>query len=472
MVRNEPSTAQFISSCSWLLSSEADPDIASLAAKWNCPVISDDSDFFIFDLKAGYVPLKHFRWQSGTLKAKLYTAETFCAHMEIEEGLLPLFASLLSNDVMKYGGNLKDLYNTLGILNHKDAGEKIETFQEHFLQNNVRSIPEGIEAVVQLCPEDDTIRSELRAVLESSVKSYDVADREAERYFPGEIGTSCSGLDSRNVGPFEREILEKFRRALFPSLCIEAVTVGKVFLNPQIEDFSVSSAHQCSRPLRRFLYGVAGATEVEEFTRDKVKGSEIKKGEEPVLKCKVQSADHELRSIGEPLRLATIPSLDEDKRREVVLSILESNTDAIWRRPREDQLFAASVRYWIKHAEPQVRESHLRALLLCYVTLAKGEHNQDAAGSDQVDEPDAAAQQNFAGPRKPRFDLEAQHNFAQWQCVMQEALNVNFVLQEPLRTPRIWSLYDGLLVQRLLRDPERAAQANEEARKQKGRSRL
>ena len=461
MVLNKPSTAQFISSCSWLLSSEADPDIASLAAKWNCPVISDDSDFFIFDLKAGYIPLKHFRWQSGTLKAKLYTADTFCAHTKIEEDLLPLFASLLGNDMVKYNeDNLKDMYITLGISNHRDAQEKIEAFQELFLRNNVGSIPGGIEAVVQLWPEEDPIRSELRAVLESSVKSYDVADREAERYFTDEIGTSCSGLDSRNGGPFEPEILEKIRHGLFPSLCIKAVTVGKVVFNPQFEDFSVSSVHQCSRPLRCFLYGVAGATEVEEFTRDKVEGTEIKRGEEPVLKYKFQSADHE---HGDSSRLATIPSLDEDKRREVVLSILESNTDAICRRPPEDQLFAASVRYWIKHAEPQVRESHVRALLLCYVTLAKGEHNQDAAGSDQVDEPDAAAQHNFAGPRKPRFDSKAQHNFAQWQCVMHEALNVNFVLQQPLPTPRIWRLYDGLLVQRLLRDPERAAQANEEA---------
>ena len=235
-----------------------------------------------------------------------------------------------------------------------------------------------------------------------------------------------------------------------------------MFLNPQVEDFIVTSAHQCSRPLRCFLYRVAGATEVEEFTRDKVEGTEIKRGEEPVLKYKFQSADHE---HGDPSRLSTIPSLDESERREVVLSTLESSTRPTRDLPQGDQLFLASVRYWIKHAEPQVRESHLRALLLCYVTLAKGEHNQDAAGGDQVDEPDAAAQHNLGSPHKPAFDLEAQHNFAQWQCVMLEALNVNFVLQEPLPTPRIWSLYDGLLLQRLLRDPERAAQANEEARK-------
>ena len=424
-------------------------------------MISNDSDFFIFDLKAGYVPLKYFRWQEGTLKAKLYTADTVCAHMKIEKHLLPLFASLLGNDIVKYNEHLRNLYSKMRISNHRDAKERVEAFRKHAC-----STPEGIEAVVQLLPEDNPIRSELHRVLESSVKSYEVGDREAERYFTDEIGTSYSSLDPRNGGPFEREILEKFRRGLFPSFCIEAVTVGRVFLKPQIEDFSVASAHHCSRPLRCFLYGVAGATEVEEFTRDKVEGTEVKRGEELVLKCKVQSADHKLQSRpGEPLRFSTIPSLDEGERREVVLSILESNTRQTRDLIPEDQLFTASVRYWIKHAEPRVHESHLRALLLCYVTLAKDEHNQDAAGSDQVDEPDAAAQQNFAGPRKPRFDLEAQHNFAQWHCVMQDALNVNFVLQEPLPTPRIWSLYDGLLVQRLLRDPERAAQANEVARK-------
>ena len=106
--------------------------------------------------------------------------------------------------------------------------------------------------------------------------------------------------------------------------------------------------------------------------------------------------------------------------------------------------------------QTRIHKSHLRALLLCYVTLAKGGPNQDVTTRLEEDE----------------FDLAAQHNFAQWQCVMHEALNVNFVLQEPLPTPRIWSLYDGLLVQRLLRGPGRAAQANEVAGELEGCSRL
>ena len=433
-------------------------------------MISKDAVFVIFDLKAGYLPLRDFQWRSETLAAKLLKAENFCAHMEIEKDLLPLFASLLSNHIVKYDEHLRTLYSKMRIRYHWDAKKKLEAFRDHFRRQNVRSTREGIEAIVHLWPEENAIPSELRRALESSAKSYDVGDREAERYFTDEIETPHSSLDSRNGGPFKPEILEKFRRGSFPSLSIAAVTVGRVFLRPQFENVHIASAHQCSDKLRHFLYGVQGEREVEEFTRDKVKGTKVNRGEEPVLKCKVQSADHELRSIGEPLRLATIPSLDEDKRREVVLSILESNTDAICRRPPEDQLFAASVRYWIEHAEPQVHKSHLRALLLCYLTLAKGEHNQDAAGGDQVDEPGAAAQHNPGSPHKP--NRAAQHNFAQWQCVMQEALNVNFVLQEPLPTPRIWRLYDGLLVQRLLRDPERAAQANEVAGELEGCSRL
>ena len=33
---------------------EADWEIACLAHQWNCPVLTNDSDFFIFDLPGGY----------------------------------------------------------------------------------------------------------------------------------------------------------------------------------------------------------------------------------------------------------------------------------------------------------------------------------------------------------------------------------------------------------------------------------
>ena len=54
------------------LNSEADSEIAPLAAAWNCAVLGNDSDFFIFDIEGGYIPLSFFGWKSSPLKAKIY----------------------------------------------------------------------------------------------------------------------------------------------------------------------------------------------------------------------------------------------------------------------------------------------------------------------------------------------------------------------------------------------------------------
>ncbi len=40
---------------------EADSQIAALANKWDCPVVSIDSDFYILDIKKGLITLENFR---------------------------------------------------------------------------------------------------------------------------------------------------------------------------------------------------------------------------------------------------------------------------------------------------------------------------------------------------------------------------------------------------------------------------
>ncbi|XP_038247904.1 protein asteroid homolog 1 isoform X4 [Dermochelys coriacea] len=88
--------------------SEADRDIMSLANHWNCPVLTLDSDFCIFDLKAGYCPLNYFQWRNlctceGTLDcyipARCFSLERLCSHFShMNKALLPLFAVMNGND--------------------------------------------------------------------------------------------------------------------------------------------------------------------------------------------------------------------------------------------------------------------------------------------------------------------------------------------------------------------------------------
>ncbi|XP_043730463.1 protein asteroid homolog 1 isoform X6 [Cervus elaphus] len=88
--------------------SEADRDIMTLANHWNCPVLSSDSDFCIFDLKSGFCPLNGFQWRNmNTIKgtrdcyipAKCFFLDALCCHFgNMNKTLLPLFAVLCGND--------------------------------------------------------------------------------------------------------------------------------------------------------------------------------------------------------------------------------------------------------------------------------------------------------------------------------------------------------------------------------------
>lgn len=87
---------------------EADREIAALADKWQCPVLSNDSDFYIFNLSAGLLPISYFQWQDvngngskSYIPCKRYYTSSFCIYFEIQCQLLPTFAALAGNDYVK-----------------------------------------------------------------------------------------------------------------------------------------------------------------------------------------------------------------------------------------------------------------------------------------------------------------------------------------------------------------------------------
>lgn len=87
---------------------EADQEIASLAREWQCPVLSKDSDFYIFDLPAGMLPADHFQWKEvvqrgpqSYIPCKSYNISSFCTLFNVQRQLLPTFAALAGNDYVK-----------------------------------------------------------------------------------------------------------------------------------------------------------------------------------------------------------------------------------------------------------------------------------------------------------------------------------------------------------------------------------
>jgi hypothetical protein len=95
---------------------EADYQLACLANRLKCPVVSCDSDFYIFDLDYGYICIEDidfnvysFENQSDQfyLPAKIYKIDQFLTHLNrshqlnLRKNLLPVFAVMCGNDYIE-----------------------------------------------------------------------------------------------------------------------------------------------------------------------------------------------------------------------------------------------------------------------------------------------------------------------------------------------------------------------------------
>ncbi|XP_022805165.1 protein asteroid homolog 1-like [Stylophora pistillata] len=393
---------------------EADPDIASLAREWKCPVLSNDSDFFIFDLKVGFIPLSSL--DVDHLTAKIFKRIDLARHFEIREELLPLFASLVGNDYVSWEV-LKSFHQT--ILTDFSDGRRgkgwrilgVASWLFTFADSNTET--KALEWI-----EPGESRERLKKAIECSLHEYTVTKLNLLNYF--QDGAVCSLLRTQNKRELDGEVLRMFREGKFSTDSMSSLAAGKVFLRAQVENRESRSSNQCSLSLRQLAYDILSdegrnMKEVEEWDRE---GIEVK------------HTDFKPHNDGVP-SLSSIPSLDPDRRLTLLLDALDSDTVDIKALPKELTLVASSLRFLVRNAQPPLETRHLDAILCSCVQLEDGSWKQ-----------------YLGQPRRSRsqpFDERAAQSFCQWQCVLRDAINLNFILFEPVQTPCIQNTFNGRL---------------------------
>ena len=80
---------------------DADETIAKLANHYSCPVLADDSDYFIFNLQAGYIPLDTLDFDTRPMKAKLYHINKFAEQFNLHISLCYAIPAIFGNDFWK-----------------------------------------------------------------------------------------------------------------------------------------------------------------------------------------------------------------------------------------------------------------------------------------------------------------------------------------------------------------------------------
>uniref|UniRef100_A0A2K5ED69 Asteroid homolog 1 n=1 Tax=Aotus nancymaae TaxID=37293 RepID=A0A2K5ED69_AOTNA len=386
--------------------SEADRDIMTLANHWNCPVLSSDSDFCIFDLKTGFCPLNSFQWRNmNTIKdtqnyipAKCFSLDAFCHHFSnMNKALLPLFAVLCGNDHI----NLPIMETFLskarlplgatsskGRRHHRVLG--LLNWLSHFANPT-----EALDNVLKYLPKKD--RENVKELL------------------------CCS--------------MEEYQQS-------------------QVENMQQPNAHRLSRPIRQIIYGLLlnASPHLEKTSRNVLPSRPLAFSEVERINKNIKTSIIDAVELPKDHSdLSKLTELSLRRRQMLLLETLKVKHTILEPIPASLKLPIAVSCYWLQHTESKAKLHHLQSLLLAMLvgplmtiinSPGKEELQEDGAKMLYEEFQRVKAQTRLG----TRLDLDTAHVFCQWQSCLQMGLYLNQLLSTPLPEPDLTRLYSGSLV--------------------------
>ncbi|NWH70048.1 ASTE1 protein, partial [Piaya cayana] len=439
---------------------EADRELAGLANRWGCPVLSLDSDFYVFEVAGGYLPLSHFQWrgvrgeEGGYVPARCFCAESFRGHFgHVGRGLLPLFAALNGNDYVDAAA-FEAFFGGVRLPAKRGKESRLQGLLRWLSQ-----FAEPAEAVDNVLKHvKKHLREEMRELLHAAMEDYAPSDVNLEDFFR-DGRYECEDAKKAGVPAW---VHDAFTRGELSPLVIDVFILRSTFLHVQVENMRRPSAHSTALPIRQVIYGLLlGAPPGAQAA------SPTKESNKPPVVCEFDRLQSTLKKTY--IQAASLPadfcdghfSLDKlievpmSCRRMLLLETLGVKMSSLEPFPSHLQLPVAVTCYWIRHSEPKVKLHQLKALLLMIVSGELHRITNDPDPTDLCTEDDRIAHNVFLEWKEKKlqnkdFDLDAAHGFCQWQCCLKMGLYLNQLLCTPLPEPDLSSrLYSGTLVHRL-----------------------
>uniref|UniRef100_A0A3Q2E7D2 Protein asteroid homolog 1-like n=1 Tax=Cyprinodon variegatus TaxID=28743 RepID=A0A3Q2E7D2_CYPVA len=389
---------------------EADREIAALAAEWRCPVLSYDSDFYIFDLPGGLLPYTHFHWkevkQSGSLSfipCRRYYSSSFCIFFGLQPQLLPTFAALAGNDYVK-----------LKVVKWDDfapPGTETPSRLEGLLcwLKNFEETQEALEAALVLMGVLNENKREVLQRLHLGMEDYQLRPTSLNRFFLHGVPPEIPEADL-----VPNWMLLPLTQARLSSHILDVLRLQQMGLGFSIEHEKLPSANLISRPVRQVLYGLLLGRRkpnlVDEIDRDGLEVTSIKV--KPIL----------TRTSKKLIPLSKHHTNELSDRLQVLLEALEVTEESLSRLPPELKLPAAVTCYWLQKAQPTPDRTMLKALLLgmCNRSTLK-----------------FTLQTKYL-----RMDISAAYVFNQWQASLKHSIHLNQLLGFPLPDPRVFLVFN------------------------------
>ena len=221
--------------------------------------MGNDSDFYIFNIKCGYIPFQDYNFSGTNITVRRFNHSGFTKHLGIDSSMTPLLASLIGNDYVS-DGMLRPfavhIEKLVGSSRLDPGGRKCKVPTIARFLSKYKSVSEAIDDVIGLYSND---KLEFEKVLHLSIEEYQMKHSNLIGYFD-------SGHLSCTMRTYEGHLLPEwivklFREGSIPSEGLSCLCNRKVFLRTQCEDLSLPSAQECAQDLRWYYYALVSNCE-------------------------------------------------------------------------------------------------------------------------------------------------------------------------------------------------------------------
>ncbi|KAJ8303625.1 hypothetical protein KUTeg_020021 [Tegillarca granosa] len=446
---------------------EADDQMVVLANELNCPIISDDSDFFIFNVKAGFIPLKFVKVKvkmsekskSKFLSAKLYTAEELDKRFPSTQGsILPLLATLFGNDFFDER-ILEEFYETLEKESVKSA---VQESVRRYRTIDLYASYNLLQFLYENYPENNELANLACQIASSGLESNVLSSNNDQ----------CNAIVRSNGTPLPSWFCLGHRKSMFPNFILNAVITNRIFLTGGVEYIDESSSFICSTRLRQVIYGIlkAGISGMTDDNGDPTEEATVQE----YFRVKRNLTSALVPPLFKVFRYGKVPTLEEvtslsrEQRRSLIFYSLDLKDELdVIAFPDSLKLVAATIIYWMQNSNPKPTYNNVKALLVYMMVrnLKTVLENGKAEGKQKIME---TIENNFKDyylewkmPGIFGVDMRKVHLFSQFQTCMKASIALNQLLMCPLVTPIPADFFHGTFVYNLSADLNKRSDACE-----------
>ena len=390
----------------YVVDGEADPEAVALANRYSCPVLSNDSDYYLFNVEAGYVPLSSFEWESGgPVVGQVYLLSSFAQCLGVPAELCYALPVFLGNDFIKSplldDQDIKADIKRLVLHSFTSRAETVVAYLSKF-----SSFDDLHDRLASLPSNGAHLAHRLSKKFEHSKEMYTIGQSEAEDLFQNTI------LKFQDRAEFPEWIIRQYREGYFTSNLMEVAVLGKTILRVLPDDPKEDTSMTASRPIRQAIYGIlkltplAASTSITETVRHQLGLRDDLVDALPAI------GGFKLPSIAE------VETLAPQMRLDIFCTVLEVDATLLQQFEKRWWLVVAVTCYWVKVASPPLNIT--KALILC---LFDEERSHKLYRCDT--------------------NLSVLHKCAQWQCICLDAMKLNNLLMNPLLFLSPADLFDG-----------------------------